>query len=190
MNLTKQGIINHLSPDLDISHLQTTQPRLYRAIKNIGDANKNLINSIYPPLPIQSFRKTFYIEGSPFVIDDILTYRYHVILPTDPAGNWNFKSINLISCVITTKIQGASDPLSIDIKVSQQKGTTAFKSLFQPGFNPILQPGFTFANNVKFAINSLLQDDLLRVDVLSTDLSIAGISIDLVGNYVISEVSN
>lgn len=187
MSLNKQTLINQATPDSNISELQSKQPKVFQAIKNLGDVTKTIINTSVPGNPLISFRETFIIPGNPSVANDILSYRYHVILPFDSEGNWTYNSINLTSCFITAKVQGASSPLSIDIKVSQQKGTTAFKSLFKPTFNPKLPPSITFTSNVMFAIGTLFQDDLLRVDVLTTDASVSGISLDLIGSYVISE---
>ena len=43
--ISKTRLVNLSTPDTNISALQTNQPQLYRAIKNLGDANKQLINS-------------------------------------------------------------------------------------------------------------------------------------------------
>jgi hypothetical protein len=187
MALNKQTLINQATPDSNISDLQTKQPKVYQAIKNLGDVTKTIINTSIPVTPLISFRETFIIPGNPSVANDVLNYRYHVILPFDSQDNWTYESINLTGAYITAKIQGTSTVLSVDIKVSQQKGARPFKSLFKSTFNPKLPPGVSFTNNVMFAINLLFQDDLIRIDVLVTDPTVSGISIDLIGNYIISE---
>ena len=187
MSLVKQTLINQATPDTNIAGLQTTQPKLYQAIKNLGDASKTIVNTTIPLTPLASFRESFIIPGILTVANDVLTYRYHVILPLDSSNNWTYNSINLIGCYITTKFQGLFGNCSVDIKVSQLKGTTAFKSIFKPGNNLLLPPDTTFSSSVAFAIGSLFQDDLLRVDVLAADGHVNGVAVDLLGSYVVTE---
>lgn len=186
VSTNKQRLINQSTPDINISKLKSSDQKLYQAIKNLGDSGQTLINSIFPRNFTTFFRETLIINFNPIVGNDILGFWYHVILPIDPDNNWTFNNINLTNCYTTAQIQGASSTLSIDIKVSQ-RGTASFKSLFQPGFNPTLPINTTSTHNVKFSINSLFQDDLLRVDILTTDIAVSGISLDLIGNYVITE---
>jgi hypothetical protein len=186
MNLNKQNLINQATPDTNITAVKSSSPKLYQAIKNLGDASQTIINLTLPLTPLISFRERFILTGNPSVANDVLSYRYHVILPFDSNNNWTYNSINLTGCYITAKILGTSSNLSVDIKVKQQLGTV-FKSLFKPGFNPILPYNVVFTTNIMFAINSLFQDDLLRIDVLSTDSVVSGISLDLIGNYVVTE---
>ena len=187
MLFSKQKLINMASPDANIHDLQTLYPKAYRAIKNLGDSSKILINLALPPFPAPNFAARFVLVGNPSVANDVLTYRYHVILPDDSNDNWNYTRIDLSSCYITAKVQGATNPLSVDIKVSQNKGNAAFISLFKTGFNPILPKLTTSAHNVDFQVGSLFDDDLLRVDVLATDGTVSDISLDLIGNYVLEE---
>jgi hypothetical protein len=187
MSLVKQTLINQATPDTNIAGLQSTQPKLYQAIKNLGDASKIVINTTIPVTPLISFRESFILPGILSTANDVLTYRYHVILPFDSSNFWTYNSINLTGCYITAKTQELFSNCSIDIKVSQLKGTTPFKSLFKTGNNPQLPPDTTFVNNVMFAIGSLFQDDLLRIDVLHADGHVGGVSIDLIGNYVVAE---
>lgn len=182
----KQKLINMATPDANIHSLQTESPKLYRAIKNLGDAGKIIVGTVFPPRPSIRFSERFIIEGNPSVANDVLPYRYHVILPVDDLGFWNFTSIVLASCYITAKIQGAATDLSVDIKV-QNKDVTTWNSLFKSGFNPILPKNVTSTHNIDFAIGILHQDDLLRVDVLATDGTVSGVSLDLLGDYVIEE---
>ena len=44
MALNKTTLINQATPDAYISELQTSNPKLYQAIKNIGDVLKTVIN--------------------------------------------------------------------------------------------------------------------------------------------------
>ena len=187
MSLVKQTLINQATPDTNIAGLQSMQPKLYQAIKNLGDVSKTIINTAIPSTPLISFRETFILSGNPSVANDVLTSWYHVIMPFDVNNNWTYNSINLTGCYITARVFGLFSNLSIDIKVSQQNGTATFKSLFKLGNNPILVPGVHFSNSVAFAIGSLFQDDILRVDVLATNSHISGISLDLVGSYVVTE---
>jgi hypothetical protein len=182
----KEKLINLSSPDANISELQSTYPKLYRAIKNLGDSQQTLINFTFPRSPVPSFRETFVLPGNPGVADDVLPYRYCVLLPTDSVDNWTYKGINLTACCITAKILGTLNSLSVDIKVKKRESLN-FASLFKPGSNPILPPNTTYTNNAMFAISSLIQYDLLRVDVLFSDATISGISIDLLGKYIITE---
>jgi len=186
--LSKGRLSNLASPDLHISALQSSDPSLYRAIKNLGDASKQIINSTFPPVPALSYRSRIIIPGTLTESNDILSHRYHVVLPIDQTGYWKYKWINLTDCYITAKVLGTVSSTSIDIKISQQKGTTAYKSLFKPGMNPIIPSNVSSTHDVQFAINTLYQDDLGRVDVLATDAVIAGLEIVLIGNYSVEEV--
>lgn len=185
--ISKTRLVNLSTPDTNISALQTNQPQLYRAIKNLGDANKQLINSTFPAPPGIIYKGQIILPGLQTVGTDVLSHRHHIVLPTDPTGYWTYNQINLTACYITAKVVAASGPLSIDILVSQQKGTTAYKSLFKPGFNPMLPVGVVTTNNVMFAINTLFQDDLGRVDILAADSTVADIEVILVGNYSVTE---
>jgi hypothetical protein len=186
--MNREKLSNLASVDANINELQTSHPRLFRGVKNLGDATKILINSTFPPKPMFSFRESFIIPGNPAVANDILPYRYHVVLPKDPDGNWSINAILLTGYCITAKVQGTTNDLSIDIKTSQEKGTTSFKSLFRSGANLILPPNTTSTHNMMFAINRLELDDLLRVDVLATDPTVSGISVDLIGTYELTEL--
>jgi hypothetical protein len=189
--ISKAKLVNQIKPDSNISELQSTHPKLYRAIKNIGDASQSLINNVFPPTPVVPFEVRFLIEGAgnpAGPANDVLNFHYHVILPVDANKYWKYENINLTACYITAQVLGTTSTYSVDIKVSQQKGTTSFKSLFKPGFNPMLPTGVISTHNVTFAIASLFQDDLLRLDVLATDPIMAGIEIVLIGNYSLSEV--
>ena len=185
--MNKQTLINQATPDANISGLQSTSPKLYQAIKNLGDVSKTIINTAIPVTPLISFRESFILPGTLSIANDVLTYRYHVILPFDSEGNWTYDSIKLTGCYITAKAYAVSVNASIDIKVSQKKGTATFKSLFKFGNNLLLPPGIAFTNNVVFAIGSLFQDDLLKFDVLIADGHVGGVSIDLIGNYIVTE---
>jgi hypothetical protein len=183
--MNKEKLINLATPDSNISELQTSNPKLYRAIKNLGDSTRILINSLFPRYPVITFRKTFLIPNSG-VANDVLPYRYVVILPVDSNNLWTYQRIDLTGCCITAKIEGTVSPLSVDIKV-RSRGTTSFNSIFKSGFNPILPPNVTFIRNVVFSTASLNQYDCLRIDVLSSDIAVDGISLDLFGNYVLVE---
>jgi hypothetical protein len=181
--ISKSRLVNQSTPDTYIGTLQTSNPQLYRAIKNLGDASQQLINQTFPVPPQNGYRGRIIIPGNPTVASDILSHRYHVVLPTDPTGYWKYTQINLTGCYITCMTVGSSSSTSVDIKISQQKGTTAYKSLFKPGMNPILPQGVVSTHNIEFAISTLYQDDLGRVDILSTDSAIMNIEMVLVGNY-------
>jgi hypothetical protein len=185
--ISKTRLINLATPDTNISTLQTSNPQLHTAIKNLGNASKQLINNSFPPPPSILYRGQIILPGTQTVSTDILVHRHHIVLPIDVTSYWTYNQINLLGCYITAKTVPFFAPLSVDILISQQKGTTAYKSLFQPGFNPILPVGVVTTNNVKFAINTLFQDDLGRVDILSTDTVVADIELILVGNYSVSE---
>jgi len=187
--ISKPGLVNLSTPDTNISALQTSNPQLYQAIKNLGTANQQLINSTFPAPPSIIYKGQIIIPGNPPVATDILSHRHHIVLPTDATGYWNYTQINLTSCYITAKVFPNSSSLSVDILVSQQKGTTAYKSLFKSSMNPILPVGVITTHNVQFAINTLFQDDLGRVDILATDSVVSGIEIILVGNYSVTEIS-
>ena len=185
--LSKARLVNLSTPDINIATLQTTDPQLYRAIKNLGDANQQIINSVFPPPPLIYYKGQIILSGNTPISNDILSHRHHIVLPIDSTGYWAYNNINLLACYITAKVAPTTSQLSVDILVSQQKGTTAYKSLFQPGFNPILPVGVTTTHNIKFAINTLFQDDLGRVDILATDTTVSGIEIVLIGNYSVTE---
>jgi hypothetical protein len=185
--VSKARLINLATPDTSISALQTTNPQLHQAIKNLGSASKQLINNSFPPPPSIVYRGQIIIPSTQNIATDILAHRHHIVLPIDSSGYWTYNQINLLACYITAKTVAASSPLSVDILVSQQKGTTAYKSLFQPGFNPTLPVGVVTTHNVQFAINTLFQDDLGRVDILACDSTVADIELILIGNYSVSE---
>lgn len=187
---TRKGLINLFTPDALIQGLQVKDQRTYLAIKNIGTGARSLINTIYPSLPVPLYRARIIIPGTPAVANDILAHRYHVVMPQDPSGNWKFNSIILTGCTITAKVLPTTFTFSADIKVCQLHGDTTFKSIFKSGFNPKLPPTFQSTHNVEFAINTLYQDYLGRVDVLVADPSITGIEIVLMGYYNISETPN
>ena len=44
MALDRQTLVNQATPDANINELQSSNPKLYRAIKNIGDVLKTVIN--------------------------------------------------------------------------------------------------------------------------------------------------
>lgn len=183
MIFDKQKMINMATPDTNIADWKNSEPKHWLAIKNLGDVSKNLINSVFPPLPNQAWEQRIILPGTPSAANDVQAAHYHVIMPSDPLLYWTFDHINLTDCYITAKVAPGATPLSVDIKVLQKMGTT-FKSIFQAGFNPILPVGKKTTHNVKFSINSLFQDDIERVDVLVTDGSVSGIEIALIGNYV------
>ncbi len=184
--MNKEKLINLSKPDSNISEYQSQSPKLYRAIKNLGDAQASLIDSVFPRTPLISFKETFILEGNPVVADDVLPYRYCVILPFDSNDNWIYEGINLTGCCIVAKIPGTTSILSVDIKV-KSRGIIGFKSLFKPGKNPTLPIGTIYSTNVMFAINSLFNYDMLRIDILASDPVVSGISLNLLGNYVITE---
>lgn len=186
--ISKARLVNLSNPDTNITHLKTTNPKLYNAIKNIGDANKQLINEVFPVPPQIGYIERFDIPVTSTPNNDILFYRYHVVLPSDPTGYWNYTQINLTACYITCKSLGSTVPTSVDIKVSQQNGTGTYISLFKSGMNPILPPHVRSTHNIQFAVATLFQDDLIRVDVLAVDSTISGMELVLVGNYSMKEV--
>jgi hypothetical protein len=181
--ISKSGLVNLATPDINITHLKSTDPKLYNAVKNLGSANASLINQTFPPQPQNGYRGRIIIPGNPTVANDILSHRYHVVLPTDPTGYWTYTQINLTAVYVTAMTVGTTSTLSLDVKISQQKGTTSYKSLFKPGMNPMLPVGVVSTHDVQFAINTLYQDDLGRVDILATDPAVSNIEIVIVGNY-------
>jgi hypothetical protein len=185
--LSKQRIVNLATPDTNITALQSTQPQVHQAIKNMGTSIQQLTNSIFPPPPIPHYRGRVILPGVLAVAADVLAHRYHVVLPTDPSGYWTFTQINVTGCYVTLKVPPTTGICSIDVLMSQKKGTTPFKSLFQPGFNPMIPAGVVSTHNVKFAINTFFQDDLGRVDILATDGIANGAEIVLFGNYTAVE---
>ncbi len=189
MIISKKKLINMATPDANIHDLQSSEPKLYRAFKNLGDAGRIIISTTFPPRPTIGFIERFVLPGNPSVANDVLDHRYHVAFPSDVQSLWNYTRIDLDSCIITAKVQGTASTLSIDIKVSQNKGRATFTSLFKSGLNPMLPKLTDFVNNAVFAIGSLYQDDLLRVDVLTTDTVVSGVELVLTGNYVIEETS-
>jgi hypothetical protein len=186
--ITKEILINRVTPDTNIADLKASAPKHWLAIKNLGDGSKDLINSVFPPKPVQAWELRVTLSGNPSVANDVLASHYHVIMPVDPLLYYLFSSVSLNACFITAKVAPSATSLSVDVKVLQKMGTT-FKSLFQSSFNPILPKSIKTTHNVKFAINSLFQDDILRVDVLVTDVSVSGIELVLQGNYVLTENS-
>jgi len=185
--LSRARLANLATPDSGISSLQTSNPQLFNAIKNLGQSSQQLINSTFPPPPVPNYRGRIIIPGIITVANDILSHRYHVVLPTDPSGYWTYVNINLFYCYITAKVLPITTTLSVDVKISQLHGTSPYKSIFQPGFNPMLPANVATTHNVKFAINVLSQDDLGRVDVLTADGTVAGVELVLVGNYTLQE---
>ena len=186
----KQKLINMAKPDFNISDKQTSDPKLYRAIKNLGEVGQNLVLQIFPVKPTSPFEWRIAIAGNPAVANDVLTTHYHVVLPKDNDGNWTFDNVILLGSFITAKIAPATGPLSVDVKVSQVKGTGTFKTIFQSTFNPKLAVGKKSSHASKFAINNLFQDDILRVDVLAADATVSGVEFVLFGSYSLTEVSN
>jgi hypothetical protein len=188
-NLSKGRLVNLATPDANIIKLKSTDPQLYNAMKNMGDAHKQVINAVFPPPPTPNYRGRIIIPGPFQTIPklDVLSHSYHVVLPTDPSGYWTFNAISITQCYVTIKVAPVSIPLSVDILMSQQKGTTPFKSLFQPGFNPQIPIGALTTHNVKFAISNLYQDDIGRVDVLTGDSTASNIEIVLIGSYTMEE---
>lgn len=178
-----------MTPDTNITPIRSSNPQLYQAIKNIGDGSKQLINSIFPPPPIQNYKGRIIIPGTPLAFTDILAHRYHVVLPIDPSGYWTYNSITLTNVYITAKTAPSTTTFSVDILVAKNKGLTAFQSIFKVGFNPMLPVGVTTTHNVEFSINNLYQDDLGRVDILVTDVAVNDIELVLIGNYNYTENS-
>lgn len=185
--LSKQRIVNLATPDTNITHLQGSDPQLFQAVKNLGTATQQITNSVFPPPPMIHYRGRIILPGVLAVANDVLSHRYHVVLPDDPSGYWNYTQINLTGCTVTLKVVPSSGPVSIDILMSQKKGTTPFKSLFQPGFNPIIPMSVVSTHNVKFAINTLYEDDLGSVNILATDGVANGAEIVLTGTYTTVE---
>lgn len=185
--ISKSRLINLTNPGINISDLKSENPKVHQAIKDLGDGTQQLVHAVFPPPPTPSYRGRIIIPGILTPAEDILSHRYHVVLPSDPSGYWKFVQINLTDCYITAKVVPSTDILSIDILVSQKKGTTPYKSLFQPGFNPMLPIGVVSTHNVKFAINNLYQDDLGRVDIIASDAVTANVEVVLVGNYSLLE---
>lgn len=177
-----------MTPDQNIQGLQASDPKLYNAIKNLGSGSQQLISQVFPQLPQPLYKGRIIIPGNPSVATDILSHRYHVVMPIDPSGYWNFLNVVLTSCYITAKTVGTTSTLSVDILMSQQKGTTPYKSLFKPGLNPMLPKTVVTTHNVEFSISNLYQDDLGRVDILATDAAVADIEIVLTGYYNLQEV--
>jgi hypothetical protein len=185
--VSKARLANLATPDIYIASLRSSNPPLHQAITNLGTASQQLINNTFPSPPSVGYKGRIILPGTWTVSSDVLSHRYHVALPVDPTGYWSFTQINLTNCYITAKILASTGPFSVDVLVSQQKGTTPFKSLFKPGFNPIVPAGVTYTQNVMFAINNLFQDDLGRVDILASDGIAADIEVVLIGNYSLTE---
>jgi hypothetical protein len=186
---SKQRLVNLATPDTNIAGIKAANPQLHTAIANLGSAAQQVINSTFPPSPTPNYRGRIILPGVLVTSADVLVHPYHVVLPLDPSGYWTFTQINLVACYITCKVQAATSALSIDILVSQKKGTTPYKSLFQPGFNPMLPVGVSTTHNVMFAIGNLFQDDIGRVDVLNADGTSADVELVLVGNYSLTETT-
>lgn len=185
MSVNKQRLINLAQPDSNISHLQKSDIKLFTALKNIGGSLQELINEIFPISIDIPFEWRIGL-GNPLVGNDVLPYHYHVVIPSDLAIDLNFSQIQLSKCYITAKVAPATVILSIDIKVKHQVGTGIFGSIFKNTFNIQLPIGKTTAHNVKFAINSLFQDDLLRLDVLTADSTVSDVELVLSGSYITS----
>ena len=185
--ISKERLVNLATPDSHIVELRTSNPKLHIAVKNQGEGIKHLINSVFPPPPIVHYRGRIVIPGVLSAADDILAHRHHVVMPQDPSGYWTYNWIQLRACYITAKVLASSSELSVDVLVSQDNGTTDFKSLFKPKMNPTLPIGFQTAHNVDWAIDQLYQGDLGRVDILAADGSAADVEVLLIGNYNYTE---
>jgi hypothetical protein len=187
MIISKSSLVNLATPDSYIAPLKSTNPQLHQAVKNLGNATQQLINGSFPPQPAPEYQDRVILIGIWTTSTDVLSQRYRVVLPADPSGYWTYSQINLSGAAITCKVNAASSPFSADILVSQLQGTTTYKTLFQPGFNPILPVGVPFTSNVMFAINTLYPNDLIRVDILNGDGVCSDVEIVLVGTYQLVE---
>lgn len=185
--LSKARIVNLATPDTNITGLQSTNPQLFQAIKNLGTATKQITNSVFPPPPIQSYRGRIILPGVSVVGNDVLAHPYHVVMPNDPSGYWTYNSLTLTNVYITAKVAPASSALSIDVLIAKNKGQTTAQSIFQSGANPQLPIGVVTTHDVMFAISQLNQDDIGSVNVLVADGTAANIEIVLVGNYNYTE---
>lgn len=187
--ISKSRLVNLTNPDQNIQGLQQSNPQLYQALKNQGLGMQQLINNAFPPYPQPLYKARIIIPGTPAVATDILAHKYQVIMPLDPSGYWTFQSITLTNCYITAKVPGTSATTSIDILLNTNGDFMTFKSIFQPGYNPQLPKNTYTTHNVMFAVNTLVQGNIGRVDVLASDPAISGIEIVLIGYYNLQEVT-
>lgn len=176
----KGKLLSQTQPDKHIHALSKQNPDLYQATKNTNNTIQTLINEIFPARPAPYFEWRFVITTPSGT--DALPFHYCVIMPDDPEGVWNYAGILLTRTTILDK-SPPSGAVSIDIK-RQTVATTTWATLYKAGFNPQLASGKTYSAASKFAINSLFQSDILRVDVLSSGSTAVGCEVTLSGVYV------
>lgn len=181
----KSKLLSQTQPDKHTSALARQNTDMYQATKNTNNTIQTLINEIFPARPAPIFEWRFVITTPSGV--DALPFHYRVVMPVDPDGVWRYIGIQLLRTVITDKT-APTGLVSIDIK-RQTISTTTWASLYKTNYNPQLATGKTYSTASMFAINSLFESDILRVDVISGGSTVVGTEIVLSGVYVMEAVS-
>lgn len=88
MSLDKQILINQATPDTYIAELQSSNPKLYRAIKNIGDVLKVIINLTVNVTVVNKYTADFSAAAlTPLVITHSLGTSDIIVSFYDSTGN-------------------------------------------------------------------------------------------------------
>jgi hypothetical protein len=161
--------------------LKPAQPSLYLALHNLANVINTLIDSCFPTAPAPLFMESFFI---PVPTTGVVPIAFQFKMPL--SSNWTFNNLTLNQINATLSAAPTGSDVKVDIKVSQNKGTTAFKTILK---TPIDIPvGLTTVKMVKFSIDTFSDGDLLEFDVTQIDSSSTGIGLTLYlqGSYNIT----
>lgn len=137
---------------------------------------------------------TFELPGVRTNANDVYPTRPRLYLPRNPGNNLVATDITVFQPRLTLQYVGISakvplaggGPYLPDILVSRDQGVT-FNSIFKVAFPLNLIVGQVTGSNKIFAISTLLDGDLFKINETGTDGTLEGIEIYLLGNLIVQQ---
>jgi len=152
--------------------MKQKDPKLYLAIHNLANVINTLIDYSVPDRNILPFIEQFYI---PAPATGVIPIAYKFKMPLSAA--WIFNSVTLLQVIAIVNANVSGSDIKVDCLVSQNQGTTAFKSILK---SPVDIPvGLSTSKEVKFSIDTFSDGDLLEFDVTQIDSGATGIGLQL-----------
>jgi hypothetical protein len=143
--------------------LKLNDPRVWQAITSL--------TSNPPP---QAFYAEIVLAGPQEEAQDVLYHPCVLRLPIDPYRMWKVQSVILQDVAIYCKGSPATNDFSVDVLITRNNRAT-FTSIFLSGNVPTIKVG-NYSGKISDAgigTKELFEDDEFRIDVVSTDMSVA-----------------
>lgn len=162
-----------------IAPIKNQDSRLYDILFEISAQLKTLQSDLGVVNSLAKWSAVNFELPSLVVANDIMPTRYTFVLPKSRGNDvglyWRLKYL-----LLTSKIAPTATDFIVDILQSQDRGLN-FRSIFPIGDanKAVLNVDLTLKKQTLFSVDQVHEWDMLRIDVVQTDVDVDGVSLKL-----------